>query len=126
MDSRGKAMNLEVNAKFAPKDRPIQVGAAAQVLITPPLDEDYWLARVPLGDNAIVCFPKFTTIGIGFQRETDWNTNLPYSCSAEMIWEHIKHNKADKRIRKPQALKAIKVVQEYARALKEGASGHSQ
>lgn len=114
-------MNIEINAKFAPTDTPIKYGNST-VLITPPLDEDYYLARVPLGSNAIQCFPKFTTIGIGFAKEKDWNTNLPYRCDAEEIWEHIKHNKGDKRITKAQGIAAIKVLQEYARSLMESES----
>lgn len=114
-------MQLEVNAKFAPTDRPIVVRGHT-FLITPPLDEDYYLARVKLGNNAIQCFPKFTTIGIGFAREEDWNTNLPYTSSAETIWEHIKHNKGDKSVTKKQGIEAIRLLQEYAASLREKAS----
>ena len=64
------------------------------VSITPPVGEDFWLLRVRVSKNqAIVAFPKFGTIGIGFSKEEDWNTNLPYQCSGHKIWNHIKHNK---------------------------------
>lgn len=59
------------------------------IMITPALNEDYWAYRVRLSEKqAIVGFPKFGTIGIGFAVEDDdWNTNLPYSgCSAEEIF----------------------------------------
>lgn len=114
-------MQLELNAKFAPKDRPLTLGNHT-VHLCPPLTEDYYLARVRLGTNAIQCFPKFTTIGIGFAKEKDWNTNLPYTSSAETIWNHIKHNKADKSITKAQGIAAINLLQEYAASLREPAT----
>jgi hypothetical protein len=40
--------------------------AAAAVMLTPLIDEDYWAYRVQLSDEqAIVGFPKFGTVGIG-------------------------------------------------------------
>lgn len=111
-------MNIEINQKFAPKDTGVLAGGA--LLVTPPINDDYYLARVPLDGNAIVCFPKFTTIGIGFQKEDDdWNTNLPYRCDAEEIWNHIKKNKGKGRITKQQGIAAIKLLQEYAAKLME-------
>lgn len=109
-------MQLEVNGKFAPTDSPIYVGGMS-VLVTPPLDKEYWLARVDLGGNAVVCFPKFVTIGIGFQKEEDWNTNLPYSCPAEQIWDHIEHNRGDESITRERGIEAIRALQEYAKSL---------
>ena len=67
------------------------------VLMTPPITADYWAYRVQLTDTqAIVGFPKFFTIGIGFADEPwSWNTNLPYTQSAEAITEHIWQNHGD-------------------------------
>lgn len=66
------------------------------IAITPPIDEGYWKYRVQVSENqAIVAFPKFFTIGIGFQNETDWNTNLPASSDAEDILNHIWHNRGE-------------------------------
>ena len=111
-------MELQINQAFAPTDRPFVATGGVTVCLSPPLDQDYWLARVVLGDNAIVCFPKFFTIGIGFQHEADdWNTNLPYTSDAVEIWDHIKHNKGDKSITREAGIAAIRVVQEYARSL---------
>jgi hypothetical protein len=63
------------------------------VMMTPPITADYWAYRVQLTDTqAVVGFPKFFTIGIGFAEETDWNTNLPYTSMAEDITDHIWHN----------------------------------
>jgi len=85
--------------------------------MTPPIAEDYWRFRVRLSDKqAIVGFPKFTTIGIGFAVEEDWNTNLPYSSPTDEIYEHIKHNKGDRTISKARVLAAIRLVQEAAQA----------
>lgn len=85
------------------------------VSITPPIDEDYWEFRVRLSETqAIVGFPKFFTIGIGFAVEDDWNTNLPYTCTAEQIYDHIEHNKGDDAISREDCLEAIRIVQAAA------------
>lgn len=64
------------------------------VSFSPMVDEDYWSYRVLLGQTgqAVVAFPKHSTIGIGFAREEDWNTNLPWKCTTDEILEHIWHN----------------------------------
>ena len=66
------------------------------LMITPPLNGAFWLLRVKVSEKqAVVGFPKFGTIGIGFAvEEEDWNTNLPYcaDCGADGIYEHIKDN----------------------------------
>lgn len=85
------------------------------ISLTPAIDEDYWMWRVRLNDKqAIVGFPKFSTVGIGFAVEEDWNTNLPYTCSAEQIYDHIEHNKADDAISRENCLTAIRLIQEAA------------
>lgn len=88
------------------------------LLITPPLNEDFWIFRVAVSDKqAIVGFPKFMTIGIGFQvEEADWNTNLPFTSDAEELYEHIKENKGDGPT-KEDCLAAIRMVQEAAAQL---------
>lgn len=64
------------------------------VMVTPPISEDYWAYRVCVADGqAVVGFPKFTTIGIGFAVEEDWNLNLPHSMSASHIANHIWPNR---------------------------------
>ena len=85
------------------------------IMLTPAVDEDYWQYRVRLsGTQAILGFPKFMTIGIGFAQEEDWNTNLPYTCEAEQIYDHIAHNKGDDAIAREDCLAAIRLVQEAA------------
>lgn len=82
------------------------------VLATPDIDEDYWLFRVRVTEKqAVVVFPKFGILGCGFQKEIDWNTNLPLDVDAERLWEHIKENKLDAD--KETTIKAIKLLQEY-------------
>lgn len=89
----------------------------AVVMFTPPISEDYWAYRVVVGDDqAIVGFPKYTTIGIGFAKEEDWNTNLPYTCGTEEIWHHIDHNKGDDAIPDERCIEAIRMVQEAVNA----------
>ena len=83
------------------------------IMVTPPLDANYWLFRVGVSDvQGIVCFPKFGTLGIGFQFEEDWNTNLPYTCGTKEIYNHIKHNKGDDKISDTLCIEAIKMIQD--------------
>jgi hypothetical protein len=101
-----RALILEIKAQ------PNETAHIGPLMLTPPIDEDYWLFRVRLSEQqAIVGFPKFTTIGIGFAVEDDWNTNLPYTCSTSRIYNHIKHNKGDKSISWRDCQKAICMVQ---------------
>ena len=112
---------LEMNKNFV-EDKGIEDLAKQGILITPPLgEEDYWLFRVKLTKKqAIIGFPKFFTIGIGFEVEgDDWNTNLPYQCEAEEIYNHIKKNKGDSKITKAKCIKAIEMIQKEAAKLKE-------
>jgi hypothetical protein len=105
------AVNLNLERR-AEQDRTVHIGPAA---ITPAIDEDYWSYRVRLSDTqAIVGFPKFNTIGVGFAVEEDWNTNLPCRLSAETIFEHIQHNKGDDAIRDEDVLAAIELVRQAA------------
>lgn len=70
-----RELTLEVRGQ---EDRTVAVGP---MMLTPLIDEGYWKYRVMLSDTqAIVGFPKFFTVGIGFAVEEDWNTNLPHTC----------------------------------------------
>ena len=110
---------LEINQDFVNPDTTIQ-GEGISIVMCPPVDEDFWVFRVPVSDKqAIVGFPKFFTIGIGFQVEEDWNTNLPYTCPAERIYEHIVHNKGDDSISKQDCIKAIEMIQATANQFNE-------
>ena len=75
---------------------------------------DNWIARVSLGSKgqALLAFLKFGTVGIGFEQEVDWNTNLPCQCPAEQIYEHIKHNKGKscRHVTKAKCLEAIEAL----------------
>lgn len=76
-----------------PDESPVLRTGNATIMLTPPVSADYWSYRVRLNDRqAIVAFPKFGTIGIGFAKEEDWNTNLPYTCHTLEILSHIWHN----------------------------------
>lgn len=98
------------------RDQPNESIHAGGGLFTPAVDEDYWAYRVRLSDKqAIVGFPKILTIGIGFAVETDWNTNLPYTCGTERIYEHIECNKGDDTISREDCLAAIRMIQDQAR-----------
>jgi hypothetical protein len=89
-------------------DRTVHVG---NTTLTPAIDDDYWAYRVRLSDaQAVVAFPKFFTIGIGFAREEDWNTNLPYTSDASEIAAHIMHNKGDDSIPDKRVVDAIHAI----------------
>ena len=91
------------------------------MMLTPGLGEDYWAYRVVLSERqAVVGFPKFTTIGIGFAVEEDWNTNLPYTCGTDEIFEHISDNKGDDSIADADVRAAIALIQEAATADRNG------
>jgi hypothetical protein len=111
-------MELVLERKEEQDRPPLVTKHGGQLLMTPPINEGYWAYRVRLSETqAIVGFPKFGTIGIGFAVEDDWNTNLPYQhCSAEAIFDHIKRNKGDDSIRDEDCLAAIQLVREAAAA----------
>lgn len=72
----------------------VSIAGNTILAMTPPLTEDFWQYRVVVADGqAVVGFPKFFTIGIGFAVEEDWNTNLPYSMDTARIRDHIWHNR---------------------------------
>ena len=102
---------IEVNEAFVKANTEFNIGNGV-VSVTPPLDDKYWVLRVPVSDNqSIIAFPKFFTYGIGFQYEDDWNTNLPYSCDTIEIFNHIAHNKGDDNIPDQLCIDAIKLIQ---------------
>lgn len=104
---------LEINESMVDKTAKLNGGAIGAILITPPIDESYWKFRVAVSDKqAIVGFPKFGSIGIGFQHEDDWNTNLPSICETEEIYNHIECNKADDSISRELCIKAIEMIKE--------------
>jgi len=107
---------LEINKKFIDGDKNTFKIGNTVAMVTPPLDEDYWQFRVKVDkDQAIVGFPKFSTIGIGFAKEDNWNTNLPYDTNTAHLWNHIKENKFYASISDELCLEAIKMVQKAAK-----------
>lgn len=97
------------------RDQINKTATVGPFLFTPPIEEGYWTYRVRLSERqAIVGFPKFLTIGVGFAVEEDWNTNLPYTCDAEEIYAHIEDNKGDDAITREDCLTAIRMIQEAA------------
>ena len=111
-------MTLTLERRGQRDESPVFSDASGKALgvMTPPIDEDYWAYRVKLSDTqAIVGFPKFGTIGIGFAvEEYDWNTNLPYGIDTEEIFQHIRENKGDDTIPDDDVREAIRLVQEAA------------
>lgn len=97
------------------RDQPDATFIVGAAMIAPDVSEDYWEYRVRLSETqAVVGFPKFGTIGIGFAQETDWNTNLPSTCDTETIFGHIRRNKGDANIADDDVREAIRLVQAAA------------
>lgn len=116
-------MTLITPLRLEVRDEPLEDTSvvAPGIMMTPALGEDYWLWRVRLTEKqAIVGFPKFTMIGIGFVEEEDWNTNLPSSCTAEEIWNHIAHNAGDPEITKEAGIAAIQLIKDAAAKSRKG------
>lgn len=95
-----------------------QSEVAPGIMLTPPVgDEGYWAYRVRLSNKqAVIGFPKFGTVGIGFAaEEDDWNVNLPYTSETERIFRHIRRNKGDDAIPDNDVREAIRLIQRAAR-----------
>jgi len=101
---------VEVNENFAADKNSTFLAGNTKVMVTPPLNENYWLLRVKVSDKqSVVAFPKFFTIGIGFQHEDeDWNTNLPWVLPSSEILNHIAVNKGRAPLHK--CLQAIQLL----------------
>lgn len=108
---------LEVNKNFA-ENTTVEKLAKSGILITPPLDgENYWTFKVKVTQRqAVIGFQKFGTIGIGFLKEQDWNTNLPFKCETMEIYNHIKHNKG-KTAKESDCIEAIEMIQNAAKEM---------
>lgn len=90
--------------------------SGSPILFTPPVSDEYWTYRVRVADGqAIVAFPKFLTLGIGFAVEQDWNTNLPYTSDATDIYAHIEHNRGSDEITRERCVLAIELIQDAIR-----------
>ena len=92
----------------------VSIAAGSGLVQMPPLlDDDYWSYRVRLSDTqAVLGFPKFSTVGIGFAVEDDgYNTNLPYHCPTDQILAHIIDNKGDGTISDADVREAIRMIQ---------------
>jgi len=112
-------LQLEYRNEFDQATSNFKVGRI-KIMVTPPLDDDYWVFRIKLHkDQALIAFPKFGLIGIGFAQETNWNTNLPSSCETEIIYNHIKENKKYKQITKKKCIEAIEILQKAAKYYEE-------
>ena len=114
------SLTLQINTRYK-KYSHVSRFESMGIYITPPIGGDNdWICRVDVGHGqAIIAFPKFGTVGIRFEKERDWNTNLPYVESAEMIYNHIKHNRwitwaKGKIPKKKDCIAAIKSAQRFA------------
>lgn len=75
-----------------------------------------WLFRVDVGGGqAVIGFPKYTTIGVGFEQEPEsGNTNLPYTTPAKALLNHSWCNRGGMTATPEEALRAFELVQEAA------------
>lgn len=101
-------MALEFNEKFVEQSTKMKTDDGGTIEFSPVVYDEYYLFRVHLyKDQYLLAFPKFGTLGIGFALEDDWNTNLPYICDTDKIYDHIKCNKKYKEIKKRDVINAI-------------------
>lgn len=96
------------------KDQPDGTRVVGPAALPPTLDADYWAYRVRLTDHqAVIGFPKFGTIGIGFAVEHhSTNTNLPYRLPAGQIADHIACNKGGDQILDEDVVRAVQMIRE--------------
>jgi hypothetical protein len=110
-------MNLQLECRDQANETLVYGNDAAVGLVSPLVDEDYWQYRVMVSERqAVVGFPKYSTIGIGFAIEEDWNVNLKYTNDTDRIWQHIRCNKGDEAIPDEWCIEAIRLIQEAATA----------
>jgi hypothetical protein len=97
----------------------------------PPLDFTHpwadgvpWYYRVAVSDRqAVVGFPKFSTVGIGFEDEPgSLDLNLGYDRGTETIFRHVYSNKGDAAIADDACRQAISMVRDAAARDIRGAS----
>ena len=116
---RMRKLVVEYKKGFEPSKDSINAGGVL-IMFTPAISEDYWIMRIKLYRNqALIAFPKFGLIGVGFAKESDWNTNLPYQTPAERLYDHIAVNKKYDQITKAHCLKAIKMLQAACKQYEE-------
>ena len=90
----------------------------ARILLGTAAKEEEILFRIKLfKGQELIAFPKFSSIAISFLLEEDWNTNLPYNCNEEEIYDHIKCNKKYKEIKKEDCIKAILMLKTASQVL---------
>lgn len=112
-------LQLEINNKFVKSNDTFVNSSGGVVMFTPNIGKDYWLFRVKVSKNqAILGFPKFYQIGVGFAKEKNSNTNLPTYCDSEKIFNHIKDNKGSKNISDAECIKAIQMIRDAAKRYK--------
>lgn len=102
----------------------INVGGGMSVGVGRAGSDDYWAYRVQLTDQqALIGFPKFGTIGVGFLVEEDWNSNLPYASRVSMVADHIGHNRFvdGVDIPRPHVERAIALIRDAAGEDRDGA-----
>jgi hypothetical protein len=99
------------------KNQPNETGvlAGGLVMMTPNICPEYWEYRVVLSPyQAVLGFPKFGTVGIGFADEEDWNTNLPYGIRTAITVRHICHNAGGDSITPVMIAEAVELVRRAA------------
>jgi len=104
-------LKLEMSDNYYQPDKSHIEGT--NIMITPALGGENWVFRVRMSETqSLLAFKKFMTIGIGFDVEEDWNTNLPWSNDIMAIWEHIRCNKGDDGILDSDCIRAIEMLQD--------------
>ena len=67
-----KKLQLEFRDNYNLSEGCFKTPNGGGILMTPAIGEDYWVFRVQLHeDQALLAFPKFFQLGIGFAQEED-------------------------------------------------------
>ena len=115
-----KKLVVEYKEGFQPSNDTIKTNGGI-IMFTPSINSEYYIMRVVLyKDQALVAFPKFGLIGVGFAiEEGSWNTNLPYQVEAERLYRHIRCNKKYRAITKQMCLEGLKLLQDACKKYEE-------
>ena len=117
--SQGARLTVEVNVNFVEAGTAFPIPGGGTFIVTPPLDGDYFIARVVLHkDQAVQIFPKFMTIGCGFAiEEGSWNTNLPLAWNTDELVDHIWKNRKYEEITKEMVAEAVDLLKAWRRGV---------
>ena len=105
-------LKIQKRTQKGPKTTSLTKDGMTYILPNPDQEKN-WVYRVELSQKqAIISFYKYGMLGIGFESEEDWNTNLPATVNTDVLFKHISHNKGDDSIPDELCIQAIRLIQD--------------